>query len=284
MKTRRKVSAAMVDRHLGLIVSLLFILPLLSCAGARKVESSSVRPEIGHFLSAGILLTPGTEIRTEDGSWTISSGKRFEMSAEYAGKPWYPCTAPAKATRESWSFYASHKALRVRVIAPGAETPLYGVLALCAPTIPPRDGMYSLEVPRSFVDQTANGLTVLYEVVPAGKNGPSEYVWILWLSRSPLFSDSPPIAASTAPSKAASPLKEVAPAQSAKPQKEASMAAVGTELSTLAGTARSTKSPGSKAPGKAKAPATNGPTLDETMTVLVETLGTHGDYDQVCRS
>lgn len=52
-----------------------------------------------------------------------------------------------------------------------------------------------------------------------------------------------------------------------------------------ASTDAQTKSPGSKAPGKPKAPAAaKGPTLDETMTGLVKAIDEKGDYVEECRS
>jgi hypothetical protein len=165
--------------------ALCLVLVLLSgCGGAQRVQG-------GTWLATGKLLTPGTSISAEDGSWTITAGQEFPLPPDLAQKPGATCeTGVEPVGTRDFTAWEQNGAMRVRVQAPGLEQPLYGIYALCAVT---REafpmGAYEIQVPEQYVaEASAGSISVVYQESSSHQH---VYSWVIWLSRTP-FPPAPP--------------------------------------------------------------------------------------------
>ena len=121
---------------------------------------------------------PSFRLTWEDDTWT---------------PPFYADNCVVRATPENYDIALENGARRVRVVVPGREAPLFGVLALCR-THPdargPATRMYLIQVPAARVAATAGGrISVVFEPT----NHQQSYAdgrhafdaWQLWLSEVP---------------------------------------------------------------------------------------------------
>lgn len=145
--------------------------------------ASSHRP--ARWLSTAQLLTPGAEIRFEDGTGIVA-GVPFKLLPAFANQRGSVCHGGESPSEVD--AYLRGGALRVRVKVPQLEVPLYGALALCpvdADATGPGSRTYLIEVPERYVEATSEGrMSVVYESTMSGASK-SQKNWVLFLSRSP---------------------------------------------------------------------------------------------------
>ena len=165
------------------------LLGLAACGAPPTAHESplpfvATPPVVYHAIAGGLLLTAGTAIMAEDGSFRIDAGAPFSTPV---GQARSDCAfRPTAGT----SNIGATDGARVRVQVPSLPEPLHGLLLLCgAPpsAVGASASRYLLEVPQTYVDATAGGLvSVVYESHRNAQQTdlPSQ-AWVLWLSRLP---------------------------------------------------------------------------------------------------
>jgi len=175
---------------------------LLRCAGisfAFAVGSCASHviwsPEDLVDVNQGVLVTKGTKIEAEDGSFAILPDVPFKPPIRGNG-PFIYSDGKYEERLLSDKFIRTNVArARVRVTAPGLAKPLYGKLYLARmpsnsriKATGPASRSYQLEIPEHYVEAAKGGkVSVVFEKVDLvldGKNlvGVS---WALWLSDLP---------------------------------------------------------------------------------------------------
>lgn len=138
-------------------------------------------------IDGGTLATDGVAIRAVDSSFTFLAKERF--SSPFGTLCWR-ARVHMNPSVGDWQAALSQGAKAVRVRTPWHTEELYGVLALCqarGDDTRPAARSYRIQVPQSYVDATANGVTSLVWEPSGGERGVPRYAtWILWLSREPM--------------------------------------------------------------------------------------------------
>lgn len=155
-------------------------------------------------------LTIGTEgvvIEAEDGSFKWEYGKNYDLNGlNFQTHEWFNSNSLNLKT-DDFARLNKEKAIKVRVITPNLDKPLYGLLEInsiykpCLGTSPETRSYY-IQVPKTYVEAALGGkVSVVYETYKCrrgyfdkGKSIPKPMnisSWVLWLSDRPLYTGSP---------------------------------------------------------------------------------------------
>lgn len=144
------------------------------CASSCMSEAAQMKA-----VHEGVVGTPGVAIWAPDSTFLLESGRPFQAPFVSEGG----CVRGARA-----GDYMRAKELGARPVVvkiPGAEQPLYGLLALCrVPSLAtgPSSRSFNIRVPDAKLAETEGGLVSLVHEYTNFEDYP---LWQLWLARTP---------------------------------------------------------------------------------------------------
>lgn len=174
-----------------LFLSIVCGLVLAAVSGCATYEANRV--------PSGLIDQKGVVIRSESGTFSLESGKRFQTPFHsrcynLPGDPMLRRSEDWGTGPESYADAEKDGARRVRVLVKGRSKWLYGVLAFCV--VPdtasgPASRSYNIKIPeRTLANATDGRIAVAWENIDwtSRKTGDTKTwrAWVLWLSDQPL--------------------------------------------------------------------------------------------------